>query len=120
MGGKESSLEEKMKMLELIFLDKLPARLEDIRVALDQFVAAPDNAEHLELIHRLLHTMAGSAGTFGFDEVGEIARGFDNKLKAVIAGAPFTGEELVDFDRGIKDYLANTYKEIEQKKAAGA
>lgn len=119
MTDKEKSLEEKLKVLEIMFLNKLPGRLEEITQALAQFVAAPHDKEALDLIHRLLHTMAGSAGTFGFDDVGEEARTYDNKLKALIAGAVWTEDDVANFNKEVTDYVAATYRTIELKKAEG-
>ena len=115
MTDQEKSLEEKLKVLELMFLGKLPGRLAEIEQALEQFLAAPEDKEALQLMHRLLHTMAGTAGTFGFNEVGEAARLYDNQLKALLAGEAWTPEMYQSFAAELTAYVAATYAMVVAK-----
>ena len=67
MLDKQDSLHEKLRALEQVFLQKLPSKFDEIFDALNQYIADAKNKEALGLLHRHLHTMAGSAGTFGFE-----------------------------------------------------
>ncbi|MBX9869316.1 MAG: Hpt domain-containing protein, partial [Burkholderiaceae bacterium] len=74
MTDKADSLQKALHALEVVFAAKLPSKLLEIETAFNQVVKQPTDKGALSLLHRLLHTMAGSAGTFGFDEVGMQAR----------------------------------------------
>ena len=44
------------------------------------------NHEGLPELHRMLHSLAGSAATFGHDEIGEAAHGFEISLEPLLKG----------------------------------
>jgi HPt (histidine-containing phosphotransfer) domain-containing protein len=103
---KLDSLEDALAKLDAMFAEKLPSRLCEIEVALDQFVNNPQNAESLALLHRLLHTMSGSAGTFGFDQLGIEARQLDARIKPLLTGLTWTLIELTQFATDVHVYLS--------------
>jgi HPt (histidine-containing phosphotransfer) domain-containing protein len=100
------SLEDALAKLNALFAEKLPARLSEIEAALNQFVQHPQSPESLGLLHRLLHTMSGSAGTFGFDQLGAEARQLDVRIKPLLAGVKWTLVELTQFATDVRVYLA--------------
>jgi len=67
---KDEDLNEAIRALGQLFLAKLPAKFLEIESAIQRFQNAPADRENFSLLHRSLHTMAGSAGTFGFPEMG--------------------------------------------------
>ncbi len=105
MSNKEESLQKALHALEVMFAAKLPAKLKEIEAALNQFSQNPSDTDALTLLHRLLHTMAGSAGTFGFQEVGAQARLLEGRLKPLIKGASFIEAELNQFVHDVMSYL---------------
>ena len=79
------------------------ARLRAQRLAFD--AAAPDPAVVKEL-HQILHTIAGSAATFGFSVFGEQARNLEQRLRVLSA---FEAVAPADWQRWLEafdDYLA--------------
>lgn len=58
------------------------ARLRDTRMRFDP--SLPDNALVAEL-HQMLHTIAGSAATFGFRVLGQQARQLEQRLRVLMA-----------------------------------
>ncbi|WP_423679253.1 diguanylate cyclase [Undibacterium sp. WLHG33] len=106
MSEKMDSLQEKLRKLEEVFLQKLPSRFDEITGALGQYVHNPHDKESLAALHRHLHTMAGSAGTFGFEELGVQARVFESRLKPLLTGAEWSQTELDDYARDVRDYFA--------------
>lgn len=106
MDKKSQRLQEALLALEIKFTEKLPSKLLEIEQALIPFVADPKDMQSLVLLHRLLHTMAGSAGTFGFDELGAQARALESRLKALLAGARWSTDELEQFSKDTYAYLS--------------
>ena len=86
MSSADEELEAAIRALGQVFISKLPGKLAEIEDAKDAFQRDPDNKEHEALLHRLLHTMAGSAGTFGFADMGTKARALESQLKVIYAG----------------------------------
>ena len=84
----------KLKALQAGFGQKLPARLAAIDAALQDCRDQPQLREHVETLHRLLHTMAGSAGTFGFDALGLRAREFEQEVKGWLAADRWCERDL--------------------------
>lgn len=105
MAEKIDSLQEKLRALEAVFIQKLPSKIAEITQTLQQIVERPDNKDAMVVMHRHLHTMAGSAGTFGFAEIGNQARAFEAVLKPHLEGAPWTNEELQAYSQEVNSYF---------------
>ncbi|WP_338761675.1 Hpt domain-containing protein [Massilia sp. METH4] len=65
----------------------VPARMEAIAGALAAAGMAPGR-EQLEAVQQALHTVAGSAGSFGFTVLGEEARRLEQAVRPLLAGEP--------------------------------
>jgi HPt (histidine-containing phosphotransfer) domain-containing protein len=73
------------------------ARLRGLRDAFDP--AVPDPAVVTEL-HQVLHTIAGSAATFGFRVLGQEARNLEQRLRVLMA---FETIAAADWQRWLDD-----------------
>ena len=106
MPTKDEDLNEAIRALGQLFLAKLPAKFLEIETAIQRFQIAPADRENFSLLHRSLHTMAGSAGTFGFPEMGEQARILEMQLKNYVAGEVWSQSALDAFCDQVRNYLA--------------
>lgn len=70
-----------------MFAASIPARMAAIADALAAAGTSPDR-EQLEALHHALHTVAGSAGSFGFTVLGEQARRLEHAVRGMVAGEP--------------------------------
>jgi HPt (histidine-containing phosphotransfer) domain-containing protein len=93
MSG-NSALAAQLAQLNAAFGAGLPKRLNDIEAAMQAFLRDPGDTSHLASLHKLLHSLAGSAGTFGFDELGKCARRFEYRCDPWLEGAPIDQHEL--------------------------
>ncbi len=59
------------------FLARLPARFATIEAGLVLCQAEPGNEGHWQELRRLVHSLAGAAGTFGLATLGAAAREHD-------------------------------------------
>ncbi|MBC3918961.1 diguanylate cyclase [Undibacterium sp. CY18W] len=105
MSDKNDSLQEKLRALEAVFLQKLPSKIQEILSTLQAVQDRPDDKEAMIVLHRHLHTMAGSAGTFGFAEIGSQARVFESVLKPHLEGKPWTVGELNAYSADMNRYF---------------
>jgi HPt (histidine-containing phosphotransfer) domain-containing protein len=87
------------------FVSKLPARLEQMNFALqlcrqnmgDEKICR----EHLATLFRLLHSLAGSAGSFGYDGIGAQARHLEQKMSVLLGANACEEEELLELNAGL-------------------
>ncbi len=82
-----SSYDEAFKVSQRQFIDKLPERFARLRQnynMLDDAGWQPDLARQL---HHQLHSLTGSAGTFGLQSLCAATRQLETRLKAIIAAA---------------------------------
>ncbi len=71
------------------FAGRLPERLAEIDEACRAAREAGFTGEPLRTFHRLVHSLAGAGGTFGFPEVSDLAREVERLLKPHLgSGAP--------------------------------
>ncbi|MFZ3285378.1 MAG: Hpt domain-containing protein [Telluria sp.] len=96
----------KLRALNDKFGASLPAtlgRLREARLACDP--AAPDQVRLAEM-HEVLHTLAGSAATFGFRALGQQARALEQRLRALLAGGAAPAAAWSEWLAGVDQYLA--------------
>lgn len=112
---KLDNLQVALRALEVMFAAKLPAKLQEIEEALKQFIQDSSDHDALKLLHRLLHTMAGSAGTFGFPEMGLQARALEARLKPLLSDVVLTETELSQFSNDVRNYLSVSLMSVTNK-----
>ncbi len=98
-------LQEKLRALEAIFERAIPARMAELSQAFGLCVAGADCTAQLTLIHRQLHTLAGSAGSFGFVALGERARALECLVKEMLRDGA-DGARLAALGRELHAYTA--------------
>jgi len=77
---------DSLAQLAEAFAAALPARLEEIVRTVDRLCAEGAGAEAREALHRSVHSLTGSAATFGFPLVSVSARSLELFLKDLGAG----------------------------------
>lgn len=88
-----ASVDEKVKEMRRAYQERLPQELEKLRAALTAARDRGGDVNALEEAHRLAHTLCGTSGTLGFDEVSELAGRMDAALKRMIRGSARSTEE---------------------------
>lgn len=73
-------LQQALDLFRAQFAEQLPARLAELRERLAAWQAEPASDERLRDLHRVLHRLAGSAGTFGMPAFGEACRAIELAL----------------------------------------
>ncbi|MFV1983371.1 MAG: diguanylate cyclase [Thiohalomonadales bacterium] len=81
MANAKNSFEEKIKLLQISFINELPGRLNEIDESISELDTTPNNSLALDNLTRKLHSLAGSGATFGLPSVTELAREGENLLK---------------------------------------
>jgi len=79
-----AAISAKVDLLARSFAGRLPLRYEKMHAALAQWQAdGSDDAGLIEL-YRLLHSLAGAAGSFGYAALGAAAAVLEQRVKALL------------------------------------
>lgn len=81
MNAFDDAKREKLEALRRRLLERLPGMLADIDTACRDTLAAPGDAARRERAVLASHSMAGTAGTYGFPEIGEVSRDLEKALR---------------------------------------
>jgi two-component system, cell cycle sensor histidine kinase and response regulator CckA len=66
------------------FVQRLPGRLDDIQALYLRIGTGPWNAGDVETLHRMVHSLTGTAGTFGLPALSIAARELESRLAALV------------------------------------
>lgn len=90
-----TSLDERIDILRHEFARRLPERIAIARGAVDALRPDPRAEEPLRYAYRQFHSLVGSAGTYGYDEVSHLARLGEAILEAAFEGdRPLRGVDV--------------------------
>ena len=64
---KKTGFQQRLQALHDKYHKQLPEKLAEIHRSWDAWQADPENPERLEEFYRLIHTLKGTAATFGFN-----------------------------------------------------
>lgn len=78
----EADIQARLQALRAAYAEQLPDRLAEVARQWAGLQGQPWNPEQAAILHRQLHTLAGSAPTFGFPDLGQRACRAEGLLKA--------------------------------------
>ena len=91
-----------MQAFRADFARQVPVRLQDARACLAACLDAPRDDERLRALHAVVHKLAGTAGTFGMDALGDAALAAEEAVDALLARS---GRDAADF-RAVEERVA--------------
>ncbi|MHB8880573.1 MAG: diguanylate cyclase [Thermodesulfovibrionales bacterium] len=96
MTHPNETVNEKLKGLRKVFEAQLPGKVLQIEKAWDDLTRDGWDPQKAEEAARLLHTLAGTAGTFGYSSVRGAARALETMLRTAVrdGAAPSAAEHL--------------------------
>ena len=84
-GTMKKDLKEAIARLALRFASELPERIDQVAAAIKRFEDEPENAgADLKVARDNVHQLAGTAGSYGLAEVGNIMVSIEKKLEALM------------------------------------
>jgi HPt (histidine-containing phosphotransfer) domain-containing protein len=95
------------------YLGTANERLLSYSLALGESESHPHDVPALESLRRLLHKIAGSAGTYGFPDLTRSARRLEQDVLAAVAAPPGTAV-LFDAVRGFQREMSNAFARAAQ------
>jgi HPt (histidine-containing phosphotransfer) domain-containing protein len=89
----DPAFQDRLQALRDKYAASVPERMAAIRDAL-ALCRGDLTAPHIDQLHHALHSVAGSAGSFGFHALGAESRRIEQMVRSVMeAGAPWDGIE---------------------------
>ena len=112
----------RLEELRALFIAGLPDRVASIAAAaapLTPALGADEAREATDGIRRLAHQLAGTAGTFGFDTPGEIARGIEIVCTGLFDDAtPLSAAQCDDVAQRVRTLEAASAEAVENNVTA--
>jgi two-component system chemotaxis sensor kinase CheA len=71
----------------------------------------PDSKEHIEQIFRVMHTLKGTSGMYGFDKITEISHELENIFNLVREDKINPDENLIEFTLSSVDHIRNLLRD---------
>ena len=91
--------DEKLAEIFQGFKEALPGKVNEIAEQWQQ-VQGPEDTANLEAFGGLCHSLAGTAGTFGFEDIGDEARAIENIVRPCLKqGQAPSGEQMATISR---------------------
>jgi len=104
MSDPAEALQVQLAKLRKKFGLALPGKTSAIGAAVASLVAGPWNEQACADAHRQAHSLAGSSGTYGFPEIGDVARTVEALLKQSLESrALLSPAQKGQIDRLIQD-----------------
>lgn len=91
----DDELAAAIRVLADTFVARLPANIDAMHAELRVIDNDPANLPAWKNLHRHLHSLAGSAGTFGFNDLGDRARALEHRINQALKG----GATALEADR---------------------
>ena len=88
------------------FAASVPSTMARLREARVRFVSAQPDKALVEELHQMLHTIAGSAATFGFRVLGQQARQLEQRLRVLMAFDTVQAQDWENWMGCLDEYVA--------------
>ena len=124
MAELSADIVRRLAELRALFVAGLPDRVATIVSAaapLTPALGADGSRETADRLRRVAHQLAGTAGTFGFDAPGEIARGIEVACSVLVDdAAPLSAAQCDDVAQRVRALEAASAEAIEHYAATRA
>ncbi|NQV70649.1 MAG: Hpt domain-containing protein [Pseudohongiella sp.] len=105
---KRIEIRQKLQAIHEEYAKALPGKIQEIESVFNSAVHGDGKHEAITILHRLLHTIAGSAGTHGFPESSKAAREMEIILKPALDDEQlFDNEMTIELRKsldGLRDF----------------
>ena len=103
MSGAVDPVQSALARLKEKYRADLPQKIAKIAEQVAVFLGNPWEQERCFTTYRMTHSLAGSAGTYGFLEIGTVARGAEDLLKeSVESKAPLNETRAAELNAALR------------------
>lgn len=104
------TLQEKLQLLCQSYLRRLPTRIREFETVWTALEQSNWNSTHLETLHELAHRLAGTGGSYGFNELSKVAHQFEMSLEV-----PHDTNKIIANFKAFKQVVAELTVGIEEE-----
>ena len=105
---KKRILQERMAELHKKYCNKLPEKYQEIEVCWNDYKTDLNNPEYSELFYRLIHTLKGTASTFGFNTQANICFEIQMLLMAAMEKQSIlTDDSVIQIQKHLDELKSN-------------
>lgn len=102
MKGNKEELERQLETLRMNYIARLPGKLKQIRTVSRTLQNSENFTDALHLLHRYMHNLAGSAGTYDCPDVSGAARRCELVVDSYMdASRPLDRSQIARLDEGL-------------------
>lgn len=94
-----------LEQINEVFFEEAKELLESLEGHLLSLEENPDNKEIISAVFRIMHTIKGSAGMFGFDSISKFTHEIENTFDAVRNGIAPVTPELISLTLNSRDHI---------------
>lgn len=98
-----------IRALGIVFLNRLPTTLVSMLLDIERLEKNRGERQTWQTLHRQLHSLAGSSGTFGYAELGSRARALEQRIIPQLMDAPPESTELLADLREFTNWAATCH-----------
>lgn len=95
----EEEIQQQLSRLREEFRDSLKSRIDQVVSKLDTLQSVSDTGSGFESVFRQIHTLAGSAGTFGFHRLSVQSRQLELIVKPILDSGELPDKKFIDYLR---------------------
>lgn len=95
------------------FIDEANELLRKLDVDLLALEKDPNDPKKIDQVFRVMHTLKGSSGMFGFDKITEITHELENVYDEVRSGKLILSQPLTDLTFAVGDHVRNLLHDME-------
>ncbi|MRR33302.1 diguanylate cyclase [bacterium] len=117
-GANPDSPREKLRVVRERYLRNLPWYLNRIEETWSRLMTNRADRDGLRTMQGMLHTLSGSAPTFGLAALGETARRADSLLRSILEDAGSTSDEVWQQIGALLEGLGHNYGSSEPEESA--
>lgn len=104
----DPSYHDRLQALRDKYAQSIPERLQAVADALSLCKSGGAIPHHIDQLHHALHTIAGSAASFGFKPLGDECRRIEELVRGLMAGQ----QECSTVEQEVEQLLQLSYKQF--------
>lgn len=114
---RNTRLLERLNLLRQVYTQKLPDKLREIETAWEHVCQHNFDREEIRSFHRLVHTLAGSSGTHGLEEISTVASALETCILDMLEQSLLPGMEQRTALELLLDRLRSAINQVYQPSA---
>jgi len=112
----KAKFQAQLDTIQLKFKESLPERFDELMQTWSKIKSQENNHDQVVLLHRLVHTITGSAGTFSYKELSAKAQALEILLKSLVEKQlNFSVEVSSQIERMLQDIVQTNLEAIHNK-----